>query len=131
VPNINDSFPSAYIKASDLQGRSVIVTINRVEFEPVGQKREMKPILYFDGKDKGLVLNKTNANKIISITGSTLTEDWAGQSIIIYPTETSFQGDTVECVRVKSAPANGRRTVPAPMPVQEDAPELTDDDIPF
>jgi hypothetical protein len=129
VPNINDAFPSAYIKASDLQGKSVIVTINRIEFEPVGQKREMKPILYFDNKDKGLVLNKTNANKIISITGSSDTEDWAGQSIIIYPTETSFQGDTVECVRVKSAPANGRKAVP--VPVADPAPDLTDEDIPF
>ena len=41
-PNINDAFPSNYLKASDLQGREVIVTIDRVDFEPVA-KCEYEP----------------------------------------------------------------------------------------
>lgn len=135
MANINEAFPSNYIKASDLKGRSVVVEIDRVEFEPVGQNREMKPIIFFVGKDKGLVLNKTNANKIISITGSTETEEWAGTSILIYPTETEFAGDTVECVRIKPAPAAVARAralanTPPPEP-PPGSPNLTDDDIPF
>jgi hypothetical protein len=130
MANINDAFPSNYIKASDLKGQAVRVEIDRVEFEPVGQKREMKPVLYFTGKEKGLVLNKTNSGKIINITGSTETEDWAGQAILIYPTETEFAGDTVECIRIKPAPANGRPVRQAMQPPPE-APPLNDDDIPF
>lgn len=130
MPNINDSFPSNYLKATDLKGRAIVVQMDRVEFEPVGQKKEMKPVLYFAGKEKGIVLNKTNANKIMELTGSPVTEDWKGVSIVIYPSETTFQGDVVDCIRVKAAPQGARRpaATPPPEPV---APALTDDDIPF
>jgi hypothetical protein len=131
MPNINEAFPSQYLKASDLKGRTVVVEIDRVEFEPVGQNKEMKPILYFADKDKGLVLNKTNANKIASLLETPVTEEWAGCTVAIYPTETSFQGDQVECIRVKSAPrqpAQPRRQMPVQEPPME---PITDDDIPF
>jgi len=133
VPNINDAFPSNYLKAADLKGRSLIVTIDRVEFEAVGQKREMKPVLYFTGKEKGVVLNKTNANKIMQLTESPVTEEWKGHSIVIYPTETSFQGEMVDCIRVKAVPPNAKRPAPTPPPPPEPEPvvELNDDDIPF
>jgi hypothetical protein len=133
VANINEAFPSKFLKASDLQGRTVGVVIERVDFEPVGQSREMKPILYFADKEKGLVLNKTNANKIIQIAGSTETEDWHGIRVAIYPTETSFQGDQVECIRIKAAPpvSSGREARrPAP-PVEADDDAITDESIPF
>jgi len=131
MANINDAFPSNYIKASDLKGRSVVVEIDRVEFEPVGQKREMKPVLYFTGKEKGLVLNKTNSGKIINITGSTETEDWTGKAILIYPTETEFAGDTVECIRIKPAPATNGRPVRQAMQPPPKAQDLDDESIPF
>lgn len=139
MPNINDAFPSNYLKASDLQGKEVIVTIDRVDFEAVGREREMKAVIYFTGKDKGVVLNKTNAKKIIEISGSAITEEWQGTQIKLYPTETEFGGETVDCIRIKPVgrPAMGRmqREAPAPRPVSvpddiHNAP-LTDDDIPF
>lgn len=139
MPNINDSFPSNYLKASDLAGRAVVVTIARVDFEPVGRDKEMKAVVYFVGKHKGVVLNKTNARKITEIAGSALTEDWEGTAVAIYPTETEFAGETVECIRVKAvakAPARMQRMTPQP-PLPPPAPEpehtgpLTDDDIPF
>jgi len=117
MPNINQAFPSKFLKAADLGGHEVPVTIKGVQFEPVGQDKEMKPVLYFEGKQRGLVLNKTNANKIIEITGSALTEDWRGHRIKLYPTETQFGGDMVDCIRVR--PANGaamKMTRPAPPP---------------
>lgn len=132
MANINDAFPSNYLKASDLKGRAIVVEIDRVDFEPVGQKKEMKPIVYFAGKDKGLVLNKTNATKIVALTGYDDTDEWGGCSIVIYPTETSFQGDMVDCIRVKAAPARPVSTRQQPEPEPEAVPEpLTDDDIPF
>ena len=130
MADINDAFPSNYLKASDLKGAQPVVTIDRVGFEPVGQTREMKPILYFTGKDKGLVLNKTNAKNIINLIGSSETNDWVGYAIRLYATNVEFQGDTVEAIRVKAAPANGRPAAPPPPPPPVDEP-LTDDDIPF
>ncbi len=134
--NIQDSFPSKYLKAADLKGRTVVVTIDRVEMEPVGQTKDMKPVVYFADKEKGMVLNKTNANKIMQITSSPVTEEWIGHRIALYPTETSFQGDMVDCVRVKPAPAVVRPAVPAPKakpaPVVEDTEvEYDSEDPPF
>jgi hypothetical protein len=139
MPNINDAFPSNYLKASDLQGREAIVTIDRVAFEPVGREKEMKAVCYFAGKQKGIVLNKTNAKKIIEISGSAITEEWSGTQIKIYPTETEFGGETVDCIRVKPVgkSAMSRMTPPPPPPpIQMPPPSdlegpLTDDDIPF
>jgi len=134
MPNINDAFPSDYIKASDLKGHEVVVTIDRVEMEEVGRQRESKAVLYFQGKDKGMVLNKTNAKKIIEISGSAITEEWPGVRIKLYPTETEFAGETVDCIRIKPAgkSAMGRMTKPAPPPVADDGHEsVTDEDIPF
>ena len=126
--NVNDAFPSNYIKASDLKGGQPVVLIDRIAFEPVGQKKEMKPILYFEGKEKGLVLNKTNAKNITGLVGSAETDDWIGFAIRLYATNVEFQGDTVEAIRVKAAPPNARR--PAPQPEPEPEP-LDDSDIPF
>jgi hypothetical protein len=139
MPNINEAFPSKYLKASDLKGQQPVVTIDRVDFEPVGQSREMKAVIYFQNKDKGVVLNKTNANKITEITGSALTEEWRGQQIRLYPSVTTFQGEEVECIRVKPVTANGQRMRMTAQPPPPPEPEhhinhsaaLTDDDIPF
>ncbi len=129
MANINDAFPSNYLKASDLNGGQPVVVIDRIEFEPVGQKKEMKPIVYFAGKEKGLVLNKTNAKNITNLVGSPETEDWIGFSIRLYATNVEFQGDTVEAIRVKAAPASTRRQPPPPPEPEMDP--ITDDDIPF
>ncbi len=124
MPNIADAFPSKYLKASDLQGSEPVVTLDHVAFEPVGKDKEMKAVLYFRGKDKGLVLNKTNANKITQLLSSGITEEWEGQKIRLYATETTFAGDTVDCVRVKAVGA----VKPKPIVVDEDG---DDSPIPF
>jgi hypothetical protein len=100
--NIDQAFPSKYLKAEDLQGRPHIVKMNFIRIEEVGQggRTEKKPVLYFVGKEKGLVLNITNANAIKIMHGRE-SDDWTGKEIEIYPTETDFQGDRVPCIRVR------------------------------
>ncbi len=133
MPNINDAFPSNYLKASDLKGQQPVVTIDRVEFEPVGRDKEMKPILYFVGKEKGMVLNKTNANNIKNLAGSPNTEDWSGFSIRLFATHVEFAGEQVEAIRIKAAGVAAR---PAARPVAVAAGaaaphDLDDSDIQF
>lgn len=132
MPNINDAFPSNYLKAGDLKGAEPIVTIDRVAFEPVGREREMKAVLYFTGKEKGLVLNKTNATKITQLCGSAETDHWAGFAVKLYPTETEFGGETFEVIRIKPVPANGNgaaRPAAAPAPPVNHDIDLSD--VPF
>ena len=127
--NIDSAFPSNYLKASDLGTNAPVVTIDRVEIEPIGRNKEMKPVLYFAGKEKGVVLNKTNSNMIASLLGSRDTDDWHGCSIRLYATTTEFGGETVECIRIKAAV---QRQAPAPRPpAPEPVAPLTDEDIPF
>ena len=139
--NINDSFPSNYLKASDLGTAQPVVTIERIEYEPVGRTKEMKAVVYFVWKDKGVVLNKTNAKKITDLIGSPETDDWAGFKIRLFATTTEFGGETVECIRVKAAGVttpNGRTQTPTRRPVPEpaqepvsEAAEPDDFEIPF
>ena len=111
--NITTSFPSKYLKAADLQGRTVEVRIDRVVLESVGQGNdaEEKPVIYFQGKEKGIVLNKVNSSTISSAYGDE-TDNWSGQPLSIYPDKTSFKGEIVDCLRVRvtaaePAPAEG------------------------
>lgn len=137
--NINEAFPSKFLRASDLKGTQPVVQIDQVLREPVGQAKEQKAVLYFKGKDKGLILNKTNANKITEIVGSALTEDWAGQDVRLYPSVTTFSGEEVECIRVKAVGAQRMSMTPPPPPPPEPVEPvghhhtalITDDDIPF
>lgn len=98
---VSEAFPSQYLKAADLNGRNVSLTIKNVDIETIGDDR--KPVVYFEGKEKGLVLNKTNANTIAFTYGDDM-DEWRGGEIIIFPTTTDFQGRTVDAIRVKIPP---------------------------
>ena len=132
MPNANDYFPSQFLKASDLKGRQVTVTIDRIEYEPVGREKTMKPVIYFVGKEKGMVMNRTNCNAIIKIAESPVTEDWSGVAVCLYAAMVEFQGDSVEAIRVK-APKTVATARLAKVVVPEPEPdEFGDDDaIPF
>ena len=115
--NIQGAFPSQYLKAADLQGRRVTVTIADVKMEDIGG--DHKPVLRFQGKDKGMVLNKTNASLIAEIARSDETDEWSGVKIVLYPTKTDFQGKRVDAIRVDD-PARGSTPKLAPKPVADD-----------
>ena len=111
---INEAFPSNYLKAADLQDREVTVTMADVKMEKLGD--DNRPVLYFKGKEKGLVLNKTNANNIASRYGDD-TEEWFGQQITLYPAMVDFQGRSTEAIRVRiPKPSSQRDRVMAESP---------------
>jgi hypothetical protein len=92
-----------YIYAFDLNGRDVVVTISRVvagELASTGGRKTKKPIVFFEGKEKGFALNSTNAKTIAGLYGNYV-EKWVGQQITIYPTTTQMGGETVECIRIR------------------------------
>jgi len=102
--NINGAFGGDYLKAADLQNKPVTLIMGKVEMavmkDPRTGSEEQKPILQFQGTDRSLVLNKTNAN-IIAACFSDETEAWFGQKIELYPTTTEFGGKIVPCIRVR------------------------------
>lgn len=125
--DINQAFPSKYLKASDLKGNECTVTMERVEMAEFDDG-EPKPAIHFKGTNKAFVLNKTNANTIVDIYGPN-TENWAGKPITLFPTYTDFQGRQVACVRVK--PAQRHQPAPAPPAAEPAWANTPDSDIPF
>lgn len=103
MPDYRSMFDRDYIGAWDLLGKDVTVTIARVEAGTLtsqGNKKTKKPIVWFEGREKGLALNKTNARTIADMYGND-TVKWVGKRITIWPTTTQFGRETVECIRVR------------------------------
>jgi len=119
--------------------------------ETIGQGRdaEDKLVIYFAGKQKQFICNKTNANAISKLHGDD-TDMWLGKVINIAPREVEFQGDTVWAIRVCTpapgttpartaaaprSPAPHNTTVAAPVappaPPADGAEPPHDDDVPF
>lgn len=100
--NINDVFESKYLKAGDLNGKKIKLTVESVgsdSFENEG-KKEKKLILNFVGKKKGMVLNKTNAMSLAGAWGPE-TDHWAGKECAVFPAKVPFQGQMVDALRVE------------------------------
>jgi len=142
MPNINDVYQSDnnHLKATDLPpGKQVQVTIagyEIVEFDDDGKKSK-KVVLNFQGAEKTLVVNKTNATTIAAVLGEEL-DTWIGKAICVYSTKVDFGGKMVDAIRVfmpRETVAMGNpqpEPQPTPQPVQEQpAAEPPEDDIPF
>lgn len=103
--NINQSFPSKYLRADgDIpDDEDLIVTIENCQMEEIGQGSDTdhKPVLYFREVDKGLVLNRTNANTISGVLGTPDTDEWVGKNIALFSTEVDFAGKQTLAIRVR------------------------------
>jgi arabinogalactan endo-1,4-beta-galactosidase len=127
---ISEEFPSKYLKASDLGGREVKVIMANVEREKLGD--DSKPVLYFKGKEKGVVLNKTNSNTIADAYGDD-TDEWFDQEIILFSVMVDFNGKVSPSIRMRVPTAKDRKKdnsiTSGPQPAKSE--QLTDDEIPF
>ena len=112
--DINECFPSKYLKAADIMGKRLECKIDRIEQgdETVAHK----PIMHLVGKDRGVVLNKTNAMNLAAVYG-TETNAWAGCTIILSTHKVQNQmGVTVDGIQVEA---------------KQQVQPLDEDDIPF
>lgn len=99
--NVNKLYPSKYMKASDVD-EDLSVVIDRVEVEEIGMGSDKsdKPVLYFQGYDKGVVMNVTNKNAIESVYGEE-TDDWVGKPVEVFTADATFQGVTKPSIRIR------------------------------
>jgi hypothetical protein len=96
--------------------------------------KDQKLVLQFQGKDKTMICNKTNANRIAYLYGED-TDGWIGREIVLCSEFVEYQGRTVKGLRVKP-PTRGATSHAAPPPPKVTAAhnELNPpphDDIPF
>ena len=111
MTTVSEAFPSNYLKAADLNNRTVKVKIDKVIFEEIGQNKDRKPVMYFADVKKGLVLNKTNAVEIAATHGDQM-EGWTGKEIELFSQMVPFQGQNVAAIRVRAA-AEPEEPIPA------------------
>lgn len=105
-----ECYKGNFIEAADLSGKSVELAIERVEAPNTvkcddGRVIE-KPVVYFTGAKKGLILNKTNAKRIILFycPDKATFEEWAGTKITLHNEDDrrpDMGGKRGPCVRVK------------------------------
>ena len=105
-------FDNKYLGSWDLpEGRDCALVMERVEagtLTSMGGRSDKKPIVFFEGKSKGMALNKTNAKAIAGMYGND-TRKWAGKAIAIYVTQTQSPDGVVPCIRVRPTPPKKQR----------------------
>ncbi len=117
--NINDVYvsESSWLKTDDLQGKTIPLQIGGVGthiFNEGKEDEKTQIVLSFNGKEKKLGLNVTNARTVAGLYGND-TDAWVGKEIKLYPTTVEYNSKVVPCIRV----------------VEDMPPEAEFDDIPF
>lgn len=85
---VSELFPSKYLSADDLRGQAYKLTIAAVEFVQIHDRYEgdiTKAALRFQGAQKLLILNITQARAIAEIAASETFSEWVGKSILLRP----------------------------------------------
>lgn len=101
---VDQMFPSKYLKGSDLPPAGAVVTIEAVIPEQIytpGQGKVQKFVLRCQGKTKGVVLSKGLAFQIADILGEKDSDNWTGRKIVLYPEVMSVGGEQVTAIRAR------------------------------
>ena len=110
MPAISKMIPSNYLKTGDIQADGeageldvTIADVRQEELRVDGGETKSKWVCYFEEVERGLVLNKTNIEKLAKLCGSEMSEDWTGMRVRLYVTPVQFRGEEVDAIRIKRA----------------------------
>lgn len=115
----DELYPGRFVKAADLKGKQVTLTIAAVNLEElVGDKgKQVKGTLAFERAEKLLALNKTNGLCLKAMFGSKV-QQWVGKRVTLFPTKVrGASGEEEDAIRVHGSP-----DIPADLPVQIELP---------
>lgn len=121
----DEVYKSRWLKADDLpEDKDLVLTIQDVNDEQVGEDKELKLILSFKEVDKELVLNVTNARVLEDKYGKD-PNAWINKRIALFAMEVSFGKKTTLGIRIRiktpAAPAKVQVTaIPEPDPIPDE-----------
>lgn len=105
-------FDSTYLRWFDLDGKSVTVTISKIERDVEltmrGGVKSKKPVIHFKETPKPLVMNKTNMASIADLHGPAPSK-WIGRQVTLFQSQTDMYDKdlrkmvTRECIRVRAS----------------------------
>jgi hypothetical protein len=98
----SEFFPRKYMNAATLpQTKGGVAEIERVERELLGEKKQLRVVVYFAGVPEGLPLNKTNFEILVDALGAE-EMDWVGRNVALRKTRVPYQGKLVDSIRVEA-----------------------------
>lgn len=133
---------SDFLKAEDIGNAMPVVVVSDVELKEF-DNGDKKLALHFQGKEKILPLNKTNAGTMESLYGYN-TDGWLNQRIMLFTMPVDFNGKKTQAIRIRApqgfvsgTPQGGTQSYQAPAydglppspPIE--AYSDMDDEIPF
>jgi len=114
MPSVSEMLPSRFLKQSDIE-QPTVVTIGSLSKEVLDDQPRW--ILKFHELDKPLVLNSTNIQALARICGSSNSDNWSGQKVVLYVDENvSYGGKVVGGLRIRAV---NKRAVQKPAEVEE------------
>lgn len=128
VSEFTDS-SSGLLKKEDIGKARPVVMIERVEVTEFDGQRKL--VLHFQGKQKGLALNKTNT-QVMALTFGNESDHWLGQMVELWVDPyVTFSGKMVGGIKI--TPRSQPIAAPPPPPAAAAGPAGApfNDDIPF
>ena len=127
---VSEVFVSTYLKAADLNNQTKRAVIDSVTIETMRDGAK-KPVLWFKNAERGLVLNKTNADTLAESFGDDM-DAWIGKRIELFAMRVQGPNGMVDGIRLRALiPPAPAKPEPATATVSDDRGPDFDDDIPF
>jgi hypothetical protein len=123
---------SQYLTRADLQGRPFRLKVRAINEQPIGEEQKVKPVLWFEKTEKGMVLSAQINLDTMEIAFGDDMDNWIGKTIEIYDDpNVSFRGKRTGGIRIRIVQPS-----PVSPPPATSAPRLglgddIDDEIPF
>jgi hypothetical protein len=111
---VSQLYPRRYATGEDLKGTTPTKAIRTVVMEKVGPV--MKPVIYFQGQPRGVILNATLANDIKAILGDN-TDGWINMPVTLWSKSIMINSIVRWPMRATNAAAAAPAT-PPPAPLR-------------
>ncbi len=127
----HEALPSQYLSKEDFDPPVLCqVAVVAIESLKTDRGEEKKPVLYIMGPSRnvdvtrGIILNGTNWDTLVEITGKQDSDEWEKARIVVYhDTEVRFGGKKIGGIRIR-APKPAATSVPEPEPSSPPAGDL-------
>lgn len=98
MKTVSDVYPSEWLHAANLMGRSVEVAVSAIEVREFRQQDGSKAnriVVTFKGAQRRLVCNKTPAIALAAIAGTEEFAKWVGLKVLLSPSRTRNGQETI------------------------------------
>lgn len=100
-------FPGRFIKAGEMDGKDVTLTIKDVYLDTIEQedgREKAQAVVAFQEIARELALNKTNGQCLRAMWGDRV-DEWIGKRVTLFPErDASGLSDSGVCIRIKGSP---------------------------